>query len=100
MGSKVGPPSPCGRGLGEGLQRSASDQELAKVRGSDTTQMFMSLARKGMLRGPAALLTHGIGNFAVPLIERQLDNAKAARGIKRNLNPDLSSYPINRLGPP
>lgn len=82
--------------LHERLARSASDQELARARGSDTTQMAMELARKGMIgiaHAGVAKLTGGLGNIAIPIITKQIDQARALRRVGEHLNPDLSNYP-------
>lgn len=82
--------------LHERLARSASDQELARTRGSDTTQLAMELARKGAIglaHGVVGHLTGGLGNVAIPLITKQIDQGRAARRVASHLNPDLSKYP-------
>lgn len=82
--------------LHERLARSASDQELARTRGSDTTQMAMEMMRKGAIGTAHAIvgkLTGGLGNIAIPIITKQIDESRALRRVGQHLNPDLSRYP-------
>jgi hypothetical protein len=82
--------------LHERLARSASSKELANAQGSDTSQMLMELARKGTIgvaHVAAAKLTGGLGNIAIPLITKQIDQARQQKRVRQHLNPDLSRYP-------
>lgn len=82
--------------LHQRLARSASDQELARTRGSDTTQLIMEMMRKGAIGSAHAIvgaMTHGLGNVAIPFVTRQIDQGLAARQVGRHLNPDLAQYP-------
>lgn len=81
--------------LHQRLARSASDQELAKTRGSDTTQLMMDMMRKGAIGGAHAIvggLTHGLGNVAIPFVTKQIREGLGERQVRRELNPDLSRY--------
>jgi hypothetical protein len=83
--------------LHERLARSASAIELAKTRGSDTTQLMMEMVRKGLLGAAlhtgVGVLTGGAGNVAIPFVTKQLDAARARKQVATHLNPDLSNYP-------
>lgn len=82
--------------LHERLARSASDQELARTRGSDTTQLMMEMMRKGAIGTAHAIvgkLTGGLGNIAIPMITKQIDASRAMKRVGQHLNPDLSQYP-------
>lgn len=82
--------------LHERLARSASADELAKTKGSDTTQLMMEMARKGAIGAAhvvAAKVAPGIGNIAVPYITKQIDARIAQKKIRGHLDPDLSKYP-------
>ena len=81
------------KGIWKHLQRSASDQELARVRGSDTTQRMMELLRTGVLHVAAGVGTGGVANIAVPLVTRHMAERRAKRNLNRDLYPDLSKYP-------
>jgi hypothetical protein len=82
--------------LHERLARSASDQELARTRGSDTTQMMMEMARKGMTAAAHVVvggLTHGVGNIFIPAIADHMANKRSLRLVEQHRHPDLSKYP-------
>ena len=82
--------------LHERLARSASADELAKTKGSDTTQLMMEMTRKGAIGAAhlaAAKLTGGLGNIAIPYITKGIDERRAQRQVGRHLNPDLRQYP-------
>jgi hypothetical protein len=82
--------------LHERLARSASADELARTKGSDTTQLMMEMARKGAIGAAhllAAKIAPGLGNLAVPYITKQIDARMAQKKVGQHLNPDLSQYP-------
>jgi hypothetical protein len=90
------------KGIWKHLQRSASDQELARVRGSDTTQRMMELLRSGSLHAAAGMMTGGIANVAVPFVTLEMSRRSGMRKVQRDLYPDISKYPPvqrNDLGP-
>jgi hypothetical protein len=82
--------------LHERLARSASADELAKTKGSDTTQLMMDMVKKGALGAAhiaAAKLTGGLGNIAIPYITKQFETNRAQKKVGQHLNPDLTKYP-------
>ena len=82
--------------LHERLARSASADELARTKGSDTTQLMMEMARKGAIGAAhllAAKVAPGLGNLAVPYITKQIDTRRAQKKLGQHLNPDLTQYP-------
>lgn len=82
--------------LHERLARSASSDELARTKGSDTTQMMNEMMRKGLIgagHAAAAHFTGGLGNVAIPFITKQIDQSRALKKVGQHLNPDLSNYP-------
>jgi hypothetical protein len=82
--------------LHERLARSASDQELARTRGSDTTQLMMELARKGMTAAAHVVvggMTHGVGNIFIPGIADHMATKRSLRLVEQHRHPDLSKYP-------
>ena len=82
--------------LHQRLARSASADELAKTKGSDTTQLMMEMMRKGAIgvaHVAAAKMTGGLGNIAIPYITKGIDERRAQRKVGQHLNPDLSQYP-------
>lgn len=82
--------------LHERLARSASADELARTKGSDTTQLMMEMARKGAIGAAhllAAKVAPGLGNLAVPYITKQIDARMSQKAVGQHLNPDLSKYP-------
>jgi hypothetical protein len=88
------------------LQRSASDQELAKTRGSDTTQMLGELGRQGLAQGIAAVVPIPGASAVAPFIARHIGGMFTQRRLERHLNPDPSQYrpqgelPPGPLSPP
>lgn len=93
-------------GIWRHLQRSASDAELAKVNGSDTTQRMMQLLRTGAVQAAVhtavGTVTGGLGNVFVPIIGEQFHRSGQMKKVQQHLNPDLSKYPMpprNELGP-
>lgn len=82
--------------LHQRLARSASADELARTKGSDTTQLMGEMIRKGMIgvgHAAAAHFTGGLGNIAIPYITKQIDTSRALKRVDQHLNPDLSKYP-------
>jgi len=82
--------------LHERLARSASADELARTKGSDTTQLMMEMARKGAIGAAhllAAKVAPGLGNLAVPYITKQIDTRMSQKRLGQHLNPDVSQYP-------
>lgn len=82
--------------LHERLARSASADELARTKGSDTTQLMMQMIRTGALGVAHAAGVHftgGIGNIAIPYLTRKFDESRGLRAVQRELNPDPSQYP-------
>ncbi|HXJ37755.1 MAG TPA: hypothetical protein VNH18_00680, partial [Bryobacteraceae bacterium] len=80
------------------IQRSASDQELAKTRGSDTTQMMLEMGKQGLGQVAATVVAPGLGNFLAPILGKQLGGMFAKRKVERHLHPDITPYQ-NRLLP-
>ncbi len=71
------------------LARSASDQELAKTRGSDSSQLLMELGRKGLLigaHGVAATVAPGLGNIAIPMVTRAMELRHTRNLLRKHLN--------------
>jgi hypothetical protein len=82
--------------LHERLARSASDQELARTRGSDTTQLMMEMGRKGLLGAAGVALapvTHGLSTITIPLITKQIERNRNLKLVEQHRHPDLSKYP-------
>lgn len=80
------------------LARSASDQELARTRGSDTTQMLGQMLRGGIglaAHGAAAAYTGGVGNVAIPMIKASIERRSAMKKVNKHLNPDVTKYPFS-----
>jgi len=80
------------------LARSASDQELAKTRGSDTSQMLGELGRQGIAQGIAAIVPIPGASLAAPFVTRQFGGMLTKRRLEKHLNPDVTPYK-NSLGP-
>lgn len=93
--------------LRDDLRRSASADQLAQARGSDTAQNFMDLVKQGAKTG-GRLAAHGLAFHASPIVgnvllnsgEAALNNLTAKRAARKMqtraqnmLNPDASQYP-------
>lgn len=85
-------------GIHRSLQRSASDQELAKTRGSDTTQMLGELGRQGLAQGIAAVVPIPGSHVIAPFVAKHIGGIFTQRRLERHLNPDITNYK-NTLGP-
>lgn len=80
------------------LQRTAGAAELARAPGSDTTQNFVDMAKRGgtlAAHAAAALTMPVVGNMLVPIARKAMADRQTALALARHLNPDLAKLPDN-----